>query len=250
MAPCGSTKRGLAWPKENTDPVKLFCCDGSKVSWLYNWSPGQTTDCPLSFAPMQWNNVNIDDLPAKLSDCNAEVLLGFNEPELPDQSNMTAELAANEWLRVIEPLRKERGIKCGSPGISSAGHAVGWLNDFLRRIKEGGSDVDFYCLHWYGSELGQFYDYIWSAYYQLPDQKKPVWITEFACTNWNESAPLDKGHVEDFARESCKYLDSLDWVEKYAWFGAMRNCGTVGKFARMIDDEGCLTPLGKTYCGI
>jgi hypothetical protein len=40
---------------------------------------------------------------------------------------------------------------------------VGYLQDFLRRIRAAGSDVDFYCLHWYGETLGQLYDYIWST---------------------------------------------------------------------------------------
>ena len=111
---------------------------------------------------MQWNHVNIDELHEKAKHVNAAAILGFNEPELPDQSNIPVELAANEWLRCIEPLRKA-GIRCGSPGISSAPHAVGWLQDFLRRIREGGGDIDFYCFHWYGETLGQFYDYIWST---------------------------------------------------------------------------------------
>lgn len=79
------------------------------------------------------------------------------------------------------------------------------------------------------------------------DPSKPVWITEFAPTNWNEANPLPKEHVESFMKESIKYLDSLDWVERYAFFGAMRDCGTVGKHARMIDDGGKLTELGKAY---
>lgn len=89
---------------------------------------------------------------------------------------------------------------------------------------------------------------IWSTHHQL-DPSKPVWITEFAATNWNKDAPLPKEHVENFARESCKYLDTLDWVEQYAWFGPMRDTGTVGKWARMLDDEGKLTDLGKGYRG-
>ena len=79
------------------------------------------------------------------------------------------------------------------------------------------------------------------------DAGKPVWITEFAATNWNKDAPLPKDHVENFAKESIKYLDTLDWVERYAWFGPMRDCGTVGRGARMLDDEGGLTALGKAY---
>jgi hypothetical protein len=80
-----------------------------------------------------------------------------------------------------------------------------------------------------------------------PLTRRLVWITEFAATNWNPDAPLPREHVESFAKESVKYLDTLEWVERYAWFGAMRDCGTVGKWARMLDDEGKLTPLGKTY---
>jgi hypothetical protein len=242
------SKRGLCWPTDNKDPVHPFTKPGSKITWLYNWSPNPTPDASsLEFIPMQWNAVGIEDLASKLSSLPNEkkTAIAFNEPELPDQSNMTAASAAEHWLAHFEPLRKQ-GIRCGSPGISSAGHAVGWLADFLQRIRAGGSDIDFYCLHWYGTDLGGFYDYIWSTHHQLgPD--KPVWITEFAATNWSAEAPLEREHVENFARESCKYLDSLEWVERYAWFGPMRDCGTVGRWARMLDDEGGLTELGKMY---
>lgn len=242
------SKRGLCWPTENhgKDEVIAFTKPGSKVSWLYNWSPRPTPNAgSLQFVPMQWNHVNIDQLHEHAASCQAPAVIGFNEPELPDQSNMPVDLAAAEWLRCVEPLRRE-GVRAGSPGISSAPHAVGWLREFLARIREGGSDVDFYCLHWYGAELGQFYDYIWSTYHQLgPD--RPAWITEYACTNWSVEDPLPREHVENFARESAKYLDTLDWVERYAWFGPMRDCGTVGRWAAMLDGEGRLTPLGRAY---
>ncbi|KAK4579900.1 hypothetical protein LTR86_000101 [Recurvomyces mirabilis] len=243
------SKRGLCWPVDNhgKDEVFQFTKPGSKVSWLYNWSPNPTPNATsLDFAPMQWNHVGIDDLASRVKGANASVVLGFNEPELPDQSNVNVELAANEWLRCIEPLRRA-GIRCGSPGISSAPQGVVWLKDFIARIRAGGSDVDFYCFHWYGVELGQFYDYLWSTYYQMPDQGKKVWVTEFAPTNWNTNAPLPKDHVQAFAHDSIKYLDTLEWVERYAWFGPMRDAGTVGKWARMLDDDGSLTELGKAY---
>jgi hypothetical protein len=92
-------------------------------------------------------SVNIDELQSKAKNANATTIIGFNEPELPDQSNMSVDLAAQEWVRCIEPLRKA-GIRCGSPGISSAPHAVGWLRDFIQRIRKHGSDIDFYCFHW------------------------------------------------------------------------------------------------------
>lgn len=157
------SKRGLCWPTDSIDPVFNFTKPGSKISWLYNWSPVPTPNSTsLHFVPMQWNNVYIDHLPSKVRDANATVILGFNEPELPDQANMSTELAAKEWVRVIEPLRKT-GIRCGSPGISSAPQGVIYLQEFLQRIRKEGSDIDFYCFHWYGETLGQFYDYIWST---------------------------------------------------------------------------------------
>ncbi|KAK0347312.1 hypothetical protein LTR91_010318 [Friedmanniomyces endolithicus] len=247
MAP--PSKRGLCWPTANhgQDEVHTFTKPGSKISWLYNWSPDPTPNASsLDYVPMQWNHMHIDDLPSKVKTANATAVLGFNEPELPDQSNMSAELAAREWLRCVEPLRKA-GVRCGSPGISSAPQGVVWLKEFIGRIRDGGSDVDFYCFHWYGVELGQFYDYLWSTYYQMPDQGKKVWVTEWASTNWDKDNPLPKEHVEAFAKTSAEYLDTLEWVERYAWFGPMRDTGTVGKWARMLDDDGNLTDLGKTY---
>ena len=156
-------KRGLCWPTENVDQVFPFTKPGSKLKWLYNWSPAPTPNsASIEFVPMQWNNVNIHELHDKAMTVNAAAILGFNEPELPDQSNMSPELAAKEWLRWMEPLRKS-GVRVGSPGISSAPQGVGWLQDFLRRVRQGGGDIDFYCFHWYGETLGQFYDYIWST---------------------------------------------------------------------------------------
>ncbi|KAK3352504.1 hypothetical protein B0T25DRAFT_542122 [Lasiosphaeria hispida] len=241
-----ASKRGLCWPTTNTDPAFLFTKPGSHISWLYNWSPLPTpSSSSLQFVPMQWNHVNMDALASHAAAARAPAVLGFNEPELRDQANMPVALAAREWLRCVEPLRRA-GVRCGSPGISSAPEGVPWLREFLRVVREGGGDVDFYALHWYGETLGQFYDYLWSVYHQL-GADRPVWVTEFAATNWSVERPLERGHVEGFCRDSCKYLDGLEWVERYAWFGAMRDTGTVGKWAALLDGNGKLTPLGKAY---
>ncbi|KAK3398870.1 hypothetical protein B0T20DRAFT_393239 [Sordaria brevicollis] len=254
-----TSKRGLTSPVSSPDPPFLFSRPGSLVSWLYNWSPhltpGTGPNSVIQFVPMQWNHVHIDSLPSHLSTCYPDVecngqptVLGFNEPELVDQSNMPVELAAAEWVRVVEPLRQQ-GVRAGSPGISSAPQGVVWLKEFVEKIREQGSDVDFWCLHWYGpADLGAFYDYIWSVHHQLGPEKG-VWITEFACTNWNQEEPIPKEEVEGFCKEACKYLDTLEWVERYAWFGAMRpeTIGNVGRWASLIGEEGGLTELGEWY---
>lgn len=247
-----SSKRGLCWPVENNstgDSPLPFTKPGSRITWLYNWSPRPTPGTQqLEFVPMQWNHVNAAELPSHCASCRASSLLAFNEPELDSQSNMSVSLAVDTWMQHIHPLRQAHAghLRAGSPGISSSPHGITWLKDFLAGIRARGSDVDFYALHWYGVELGQFYDYIWSAYYQL-GADKPAWITEFAPTNWDVANPLGKDHVERFCREACRYLDGLEWVERYAFFGAMRDTGTVGRWASMLDDRGRLTDLGKIY---
>jgi len=70
-----------------------------------------------------------------------------------------------------EPLRCNHGIRIGSPGISSAPNGISWLKEFLSLICAGGSDVDFYALHWYGEGLGNFCDYLWSGYCRLGADK-------------------------------------------------------------------------------
>lgn len=122
------TKRGLCWPVENKrDDPSRFIKPSSKVSWLYNWSPHPTKGAEgLQFIPMQWNAGGIGELKANVGRTEAKTLLAFNEPELRDQANMTAEEAAEQWMRFVEPLRRQ-GVRCGGPAMSNAGHAVGWM---------------------------------------------------------------------------------------------------------------------------
>ena len=179
-------KRGLSWASDNKDPTFLFTKPNSKISWLYNWSPNPTPGSSIRFVPMQWNQVDIEKLRDKIivhGQFIPEHVLGFNEPERSDQANMSSEQAAQAWIHHIEPLRR-LGIRCGSPGISSAPEGVVWLESFIANIRARGGDIDFYAIHWYGETLGQFYDYIWSTYHRL-GPTKPVWITEYAPTNWN-----------------------------------------------------------------
>ncbi|MCJ1443391.1 MAG: hypothetical protein MMC23_003889 [Stictis urceolatum] len=241
MAPA---KRGLAWPVENTLPTHQFTKPGSKISWLYNWSPHPQPSSTLPFTPMQWNHISASTLSQTLTHSTPS-LLAFNEPEFPSQANMSPQLAAETWLTHIEPLRRS-GTRCGSPGISSAPEAIPWLQDFLALIRAKGGDVDFWALHWYGEGLGPFYDYIWSAHHRLGPEK-PVWITEFACTSWNVESPLGREVVLEFVRGACGYLDGLEWVERYAFFGAMRDTGSVGRWAAMLDEGGGLTEVGRVY---
>ena len=75
-----------------------------------------------------------------------------------------------------------------------------------------------------------------------------VWVTEFACTSWNPSQPLLEQKVSDFMRQSISRLNSLSWVERYAWFGAQhRPDAALGSASSLISPNGGLTQLGQNY---
>jgi Glycosyl hydrolase catalytic core len=75
-----------------------------------------------------------------------------------------------------------------------------------------------------------------------------VWITEFACTSWDPSYPVSQEEISDFFHEATQKLDRIDWIERYAWFGAARRPDpALGSGICLIDPHGKLSQLGIRY---
>jgi len=88
------------------NPAAVNCTDLASIdgSWYYNWSP-VPNGCKGEFIPMIWNDANIDNIMANLPD-GSEWLLGFNEPNLESEANMTPEYAAKLWPKLMATGRK------------------------------------------------------------------------------------------------------------------------------------------------
>jgi len=149
---------------------------------------------------------------------------------------MQPQEAASLWMQFLQPM-KASGIRLGAPAITAPGTGIPWLIDFFSNCTN--CTVDFLPLHWYGEDLQSFYQYLWALHSEYPTD--PIWVTEFACTSTNASV------VADFLNQSIIYLDSLDWIERYAWFGFFRP--TSGSETNLLDQDGGLTDLGKMYIG-
>lgn len=93
-------------------------------------------------------------------------------------------------------------------------------------------------------DLAAFVDDIHAAF------KKPVWLTEFACTTFGGAAPAE-AEVVRFAEAALRMLDGKDFVARYAWFGAATHPGSLGGVApeNELAKGGKLTMVGKVYCG-
>lgn len=44
-------------------------------------------------------------------------------------------------------------------------------------------------------------------------------------------------------------MDAQDWVERYAWYGVLRDLGGVNPDDAMMNSNGQITDLGKQYIG-
>jgi len=211
------------------------------VSWYYNWSPNpKTTSGPsqIQFVPMQWNGNNIANFEKTVVGQCASHVLAFNEPDLGGQANMDPQTACNLWTQYIVPLKTKYGIKIGLPVISAGGG--NWLKSFMQYCPPATNQGDFLPLHWYGSpdgSVGGFYDYIWSMHGQYPTY--PIWITEFA------SETNDMSKMVSFGQSAFPYLDTLNWVERYAFFGTFRNNSAWP--VATLSATGQLSPVGQAY---
>lgn len=102
---------------------------------------------------------------------------------------------------------------------------------------------DFIPIHWYGGSPAQFIAYLERFHALFPGY--PIWITEFQFTNQSPSV------TEGYVREVLGYLDSKDWIARYAMFGPMdsKNMAGIVGGAMVTDDLKALTTLGKIYTG-
>ncbi|XUL91877.1 sigma-70 family RNA polymerase sigma factor [Streptomyces galilaeus] len=194
----------------------------SGASWYYTWSTqhsGITTPSSGSFVPMIWGAKSVTDASLAQARSYGPYLLGFNEPDMAQQSNMTVEQALELWPKLMAA-----GRILGSPAVAYGGDtAGGWLDRFMSGAKAKGYRVDFITLHWYGGDfrtpqaVQQLKSYLAAVYARY---HKPVWLTEYALIDFSQGTRFPSAQQQaDFVTASTKALDGLSYVQRYAWFG-------------------------------
>jgi len=242
-----SSKAGLAWSNGNSIDVSQYETTG-KVSWYYTWS-SYSINTDLEFVPMLWGQTSEGDFSSTInqtiSDLKPTAVLGMNEPQETGQSNLTPEQGVAMWKTYLEPLRSQ-GLRLGSPAPSSAPSGKTWLQDFLTACS-GECTVDFIALHWYDVNASEFIAYLEDFHNTF---QRPLWVTEWACQNYNDAnEQCSSDDIVLFLNATQSYMDSSDFVERYAWFGAMENLQGVNQENALMDKNGKINDLGKQYIG-
>jgi len=240
-------KAGLAWPNAQWIDINQYLSTG-KVSWYYSWSPSGF-DTNLEFVPMLWGTNQVDQWQATInqtiSQHNVTSVLGFNEPQNPGQSNLTAQQGADLWKSYIEPL-KSSGIRLGSPAPDSAPDGKTWLQDWLSACA-GGCTPDFIAIHWYDVNSSEFISYL-QDFHQTFNLN--LWVTEWDCQNFNNAnAQCSASDITSFMNETQSFMDETEWVERYAWYGAMENLQGVNPENAIMTPDGKINSLGEQYIG-
>ncbi len=220
----------------------------SGASWYYTWSTnhnGVTTPKSAEFVPMIWGAASVTDANLAQAKSAGPYLLGFNEPDMAAQSNMTVDKALSLWPKLMET-----GKVLGSPAVAYGGNTPGgWLDRFMSGAASRGYRVDFITLHWYGGDfrtdaaVGQLKSYLQAVYDRY---HKPIWLTEYALIDFSKGTrfPSDTQQA-DFVTASTKMLGSLSYIQRYSWFGLPAS--DTEPSSGLFHGNGVATPAGRAF---
>jgi hypothetical protein len=209
------------------------------VGWYYDWSIDAASSPDLEYVPIRQNRW-WPGLDQDWRDRGANQLLGYNEPDHKDQSNLTVDDAISGWPDLLAT-----GLRLGSPAVSDGG--LKWLYDFIARADAAHLRVDFVAVHYYravsnarngSAAAAQLYNFLHEIHERTG---RPIWVTE-----WNNGANWT-GHKPTYAQEKAavkammEMLDKTPFVERYAIYNWVEDVRNVQRA------DGTLTPAGEVY---
>jgi hypothetical protein len=238
-------KKGLGLVVEND--VKAI-----QSGWYYNWGLNAFADPNKQHVPMTWGRGSATTTTALnlIARRDVDHYLSFNEPDNRNQSNVDVDTAISRYRLMLLT-----GLRMCSPAVEqdNALDPNDWLPRFMAAANAQKLRVDVVALHWYdwGNEnnnqstpeataaavLNRFKNYIERVRAAYPNQT--LWFTEYNC-NPNRGADVHR----IFMRESAAYLNTLPYVERYAYFFPAVHPVSSGA------PNHTLTPIGQTWADI
>ncbi|KAF8153685.1 glycosyl hydrolase catalytic core-domain-containing protein [Mycena galopus ATCC 62051] len=241
-----ATDRGLAWATDNTFAPVI----GSKpkITWYHHWEMGAVPQMPAKneYVPMFWGTSKWDQWSSRKSEMAKKTpshLLGFNEPDISSQANMSPATAAQVWMQEIHPWAA-KGVKLGSPAVA---YNLDWTASFLTELKNRGGHVDFVTVHWYGSykDIATFQNFVSTAHSRFGYH---IWVTELGVTS--ASKPTQQ-QTKNFMMNAYSWMDSTGYVDRASWFGCFESNNPPDAYATGLNaffqNAGALNDLGYWY---
>lgn len=264
-----ASKRGMSYTgnsDSHDEDYDTLLSSGSPINWYFTWSPVQAppdifpnnSESRIEFVPALPSIDNLDDNIDALDRLpkSSKHLFTFNEPDGSTDSggsSIDPDDAAKAYIEKIVPLRDR--FQISHPSVTGSQRGLDWLNDFNSSCwdidSDNGCPADFVTAHWYGdfTGLSSWLDQLANWYNQSGsgiDQDVRVWLKEFALPQADEDTTFS------MMNQTIPYLDQLEYVEKYAWFGTFRPKEAnewTGDGVALLEGDGGLSELGAYYLG-
>jgi len=249
-------KRGVGFSTSTSTGTWYNNIVNLKSNWYYSWGLNACTDpsAPknVEYVPMFWghsnvNQANVDMINQLYHQGKIFYVLGFNEPDLSVEANMTVAQALEDWKFLSDNL--DKGIKLVSPAGSWPG--VQWFKDFMAGVQQQGLRMDYIALHIYMGQSPTTYINQVQNIFALYGKK--IWITEFAPRDDSAtSGQPSTNHysaqwiLDNFMQPLLPQLESMDAVYRYAWFSGSPTMAGLWT-SMLVDATGNLTILGNYY---
>ena len=253
--PTGSRAAAKADPKKGVSAWVFNGVDRalarSGASWYYTWAvdhPGIASRRGVGFVPMIWGAGSVTAANLRHVRRESRFLLGFNEPDNPNQSNMTVSQALKLWPRLMGTK-----MNLGSPAVATDAATPGaWLDKFMRGARARHYRVNFIAVHWYGGDfrtkaaVGELKSYLKAIHARY---KLPIWLTEFALIRFAATAVFPTARQQAaFLTAATAMLQRLSYVQRYAWFALPATTGPTGDGSAGLFRPGAIaTAAGRAF---
>ena len=214
--------------------------------WAYNWGPNDTFPGEVEFWPMQWGSFFWERrpqlMPGWMRNAEPSVLMGYNEPDKEDQSNMPIDTAASMWPRL-------EILNMPLLGPAVAGHPANsdWIQGFMSRVEADEMRLDYVGMHSYpdGVNPDGFINQITSAHNTWG---RDVVVSEFSVVDWNDSGNFNRDQAYNWFAEVLWRMEQLPYLHSYAVFiFTDEPNGTSENRGETREADGSLTPTGRMY---
>jgi len=227
---------------------KHYCQDVARLGgeWNYNWGPEPVQGCEAGFVPMVCGRFSETHLETAIFwAARSGWLLGFNEPDQPEQANIAPDQAAGLWRRIEEA--RPSGVRLISP-VTAQGD-LNWLRQWRNAYYAKYTaypHVDAWAFHYYGGSARDLRNALDAMTAQLEAWGEPgeIWVTEFGRCD-------DK--AVDFMEDAISIFKADPRVTRYAWFtNRIRgdeswNPGGICNPCALLTMDGQLRPPGQRY---